>query len=222
MTRRHPLVNLVPGAFLLAVLAGCATTLVAPADQPPAASSATGAVSRLAWGLSHKDVGIVRGLLTDDFVFLSAATDSAGNASRDSLGGRSWFLAALAALTDSSSSVSFVLGPNLLAFHDSRPGRDPKWHKQVRAPVHVMIHGSGTIGSYDLTGNALFFVTRGDSAAIPQQQRALGVKPDSTRWWLDRYEDETLAGGYLRFATQPARQITFALVLQYFYSLVAR
>lgn len=221
--RHHHLVALfVPGAFLVVAILGCSTKVVAPAEQPPAASSATGAVEQFAWGFSHKDVDVVRGLLTDDFLFISAAADSAGNATRDSLGGQNWFLAALAAMADSSSTMSFTVDRALLAFADTRPGKNPKWHRQVRTSVAIVIHGSGSMGTYDVGGNALFFVTRGDSAAIPQEQIARGVKPDSTRWWLDRYEDETLSGTGVRFASQPARQLTFGLLLQYFYMLAAR
>lgn len=185
---------LVAGTFLVAALQGCSTTIVEPeaADVPPPATSAAGAVERFAWGLNHKDVDVVRQLLTDDFLFISAGTDSAGNPSRVPNGGRFWFLDVI---EDSSSTVSFVVDQNLIPFPDSRPGRDPKWHKQVRTSVEVVIRSSGAIGNYDLTGNALFFLTRGDSAAIPGYLISRGVKPDSTRWWLDRYEDETLAGG---------------------------
>jgi hypothetical protein len=48
--------------------------------------------------------------------------------------------------------------------------------------------------SVEVTGNALFFLTRGDSAQIPPELIARGLRPDSTRWWMDRMEDETLAG----------------------------
>ena len=223
MIRRHHLVALsVPGSFLVAALVGCSTRVVAPApaEEPPAASSAAGAVSRLAWGFSHKDLDVVRGLLADDFLFITAATDSAGNPTSVP-NDRTWFLAALAALMDSSSTVSFVLDGNLVAFPDSRPGRNPTWHRQVRTPVHVVIRGSGSIGDFDVTGNALFFAIRGDSAAIPQELRARGAMPDSTRWWLDRYEDETLAGAGMRDAAQ-GFVLTLGMLLRYFCTLVAR
>ena len=224
MIRRHHLVALlVPGTFLVAALSGCSTTVVAPApaEEQPAASSAVGAVSRLAWGFSHKDIDVVRGLLADDFLFVTAGTDSAGNPARVPPNDRTWFPAALAALMDSSSTVSFVVDGNLVAFPDSRPGHNRTWHKQVRALVHVVIRGSGPIGNFDVTGYALFFATRGDSAAIPQEQRTRGAVPDSKRWWLDRYEDETLAGAGMRDAGQ-ARELTLGVLLAYFHALTAR
>ena len=42
---------------------------------------------------------------------------------------------------------------------------------------------------YRIMGNARFFVVRGDSAMIPQE---LSFKPDSTRWYIERWEDYTL------------------------------
>ena len=44
---------------------------------------------------------------------------------------------------------------------------------------------------YRITGNARFFVVRGDSALIPQE---LSFRPDSNRWYIDQWRDETLQG----------------------------
>ena len=128
--------------------------------------------------------------------------------------------ALIVAGADSSSTVSYVIDRNPVPFPDSRPGRNAAWHKQVRTSVRIVIRGSGSIGNYDLTGNALFFVTRGDSTAIPVELRARGVQPDSTRWWLDRYEDETLAGSSVVFATNPSVRWTFGALLSYFLGLI--
>ena len=205
-----------------ALAVGCSTKIVAPppVDEPPAASSPAGAVQRFAWGFDHKDVEVVRGLLSDDFLFITAGTDSAGNPSRAPYD-RSWFLVALAALRDSSSTVSFIVDQNLMPFPDSRVGKNPAFHKQVRSWVHVSVRFKAPDGSVDITGNLLFFLTRGDSAAIPQELIDRGVKPDPTRWWLDRMEDETLAGAGVSYAAQPSKRNTFAALLEYFHSLVA-
>jgi len=207
--------------LMTALAGGCSTKIVAPppVDEPPAASSPAGAVQRFAWGLNHKDVEVVRGLLSDDFQFITAGTDSAGNPSRVPYD-RSWFLVALAALRDSSSTVSFIVDQNLMPFPDSRVGKNPAFHKQVRSSVHVSVRLKAPDGSVDITGNLLFFLTRGDSAAIPQELIDRGVKPDSTRWWLDRMEDETLAGVGVVYMPRPSKHITFRGLLEYFHSLV--
>jgi hypothetical protein len=219
-TRRFTIAAALGMSTALAV--GCSTKIVAPppVDEPPAASSPAGAVQRFAWGFDHKDVEVVSGLLSDDFQFISAGTDSAGNPSRAPYD-RSWFLVALAALRDSSSTVSFMVDQNLVPFPDTRPGKVSKYHEQIRTSVHASVRFTDANGNVEITGSLLFFLTRGDSAAIPADLRALGLKPDSTQWWLDRMEDETLAGASVSYAAQPSKRNTFAALLEYFHSLVA-
>jgi len=207
-------------AMITGLAVGCSTKIVAPPPVPPAASSAAGAVQRFAWGFNHKDVDVVLGLLSDDFQFVTAGTDSAGNPSRVPYD-RSWFLVALAALRDSSSTVSLDVDQNLVPFPDTRVGKDPRFHKQVRTSVNGSVRFADPSRMVEITGNLLFFLTRGDSAAIPQELIGRGVGPDSTRWWMDRMEDETLAGGGVVSATQPSKKNTFAGLLEYFHSLVA-
>jgi hypothetical protein len=204
-----------------ALAVGCSTKIVAPppVDEPPAASSPAGAVQRFAWGFNHKDVEVVRGLLTDDFQFISAGTDSAGNPSR-APHDRSWFLVALAALRDSTSTVSFIVDQNLVPSPDTRAGKVSKYHVQIRTSVHASVRFTDPNGNVEITGNLLFFLTRGDSAAIPQELIDRGAKPDSTRWWLDRMEDETVAGAGVSYAARPSRNNTFGGLLEYFHSLV--
>jgi len=40
-------------------------------------------------------------------------------------------------------------------------------------------------------GFANFFMVRGDSALIPADLAARGFRPDSTRWYIERWEDDT-------------------------------
>jgi hypothetical protein len=92
-----------------------------------------------------------------------------------------------------AEQITLLFDKSLVPFADSRPGKDPKWHKQIRTSVDlkVRIDSGNTV---EVTGNALFFITRGDSAAIPKELISRGFKPDSLRWWIDRWEDETLGG----------------------------
>ena len=212
-------------ALAVLAVAGCATKTVAPppADVPPAANSAAGAVKRLDWAINHRDPDMVAGMLTNDFQFISAGTDSAGNASRDSVGDRSWLDVALRALLDPANQVSLKLDANPIPFPDSRPGKDPKWHRQVRSSINLRVHDAQANTTFEVTGNALFFMTRGDSAQIPPELLARGVKPDSTVWWFDRCEDETLGGAGVRAPTSPAATNpsfvpTLAYLLRYYYS----
>jgi hypothetical protein len=102
-----------------------------------------------------------------------------------------------------AEQITLLFDKNLQPFPDSRPGKNSKWHKQIRTTVDlkVRIDSGNTV---EVTGNALFFLTRGDSAAIPQELASRGFKPDSLRWWIDRWEDETLAGSGI-VATRASR-----------------
>ena len=43
--------------------------------------------------------------------------------------------------------------------------------------------------------SALFFVVRGDSARIPKDMVDRGFGPDKNRWYIERWEDQTVGGG---------------------------
>jgi hypothetical protein len=49
--------------------------------------------------------------------------------------------------------------------------------------------------SFQVTGDARFFVVRGDSALIPQDMLDRGFRPDKDRWYIERWEDETQGSG---------------------------
>jgi hypothetical protein len=117
--------------------------------------------------------------------------------------------------------VSLTLDQNLITFPDSRPGKLSRFHKQIRSSVDVKLSLPGQDGSVEVTGNLLFFLTRGDSAAIPPELVSRGVGPDSTRWWLDGMEDETLGGVGVLYMPRPSKRITLRGLLEYFHSLVA-
>jgi hypothetical protein len=64
-------------------------------------------------------------------------------------------------------------------------------------------------------GHLLCYVTRGDSAMTPGDLVARGVHSDSTRWWIDRIEDETIGvSARPGFHTTPARVFTFGEILR--------
>lgn len=195
-------------AGLLVTLAGCfnpfspevlnqRVTTTAPTPNSP-----QNAVKLFEWCWVNRGVDEYRELFTDDYVFISAGTDSAGNQSREIQARRddevqtaeNMFIGS--AERAPAEQITLVFDQNLVPFPDSRVGKNPKWHKQIRTSVNlkVRIDSGNTV---EVTGNALFFLTRGDSAAIPQELINRGFRPDSLRWWIDRWEDETLAGSAL-------------------------
>jgi hypothetical protein len=208
-------------------LAGCAheTRSTAPAagGSSVVADTPGNAVRVLEYAVNHRDVDAIDRLLTDDFGFVTPGTDSSGNAARESWT-RDTFFAALRALLVGSpegppaEQITLLFDRYVVPFPDTRPGKNPRWHKSVRTSLDLKVRiDSGS--TVEVTGSALFFLTRGDSAQIPPGLIARGLRPDSTRWWMDRLEDETLAGPGQRSpmsapkSTHPSQSVTLGRVL---------
>lgn len=200
-------------AFLVAValvlLASCRQTtrpVPIPPEPPPAANSPENAVRLLEWCWNHRNYDALVPLFTEDYVFVFALGDSAGNPYRSSPFTREDELACARAIflgTDDhapASDIQLDLDKTLIALYDDRPGKNPKWHKTIRTKVNLVVtldRGSGPEVN-EVNGYAKFYLVRGDSAAIPADLVARGFQPDSTRWWIDRWEDETLPPGSSR------------------------
>lgn len=231
---RAALAVLAPFLALAPLGCGRSTQGTAPAaDVAPAANSPAGAVERFDWALTRQDVDMVAGLVADDLRWLSAGTDSAGSPSMQPPHDRAWLLAALGSLLHgvpgrhAPSTVTLAPDPSLPSmetFPDSRPGKEPRVHQEVRIGLEVSVRDGDTGETFDVTGGWVFFAARGDSAAIPPELAARGVKPDSTAWWFDRFEDEAIVSSPLAFrsprpaAADPARRVSFTSILELYYS----
>ena len=223
---------------LLVTLAGCFNPFRPDilnqrvTSSAPTPNSPQNAVKLFEWCWVNRGVDEYRELFTDDYVFISAGTDSAGNPSREIQARRddevqtaeNMFIGS--ADKAPAEQITLLFDQSLVPFPDSRPGKNSKWHKQIRTSVNlkVRIDSGNTV---EVTGAALFFLTRGDSAAIPKELISRGFKPDSLRWWIDRWEDETLAGSALVAdrsaqprATQTAIQMSMAQLRRIYYTPV--
>jgi hypothetical protein len=189
------------GALLLLGLAGCFNPFdprIAPTTgvyvPPPTPDSPQGIVRLFAWCWNNRDATTYQQLFTSDYVFVFAVGDSAGNQYRDAPWTREDELNTARNLFEGggaaspAASITLVLDATLYPSNDSRRGKDPKWHKEVATSVNLAIETEEGI-QYNITGNATFYVVRGDSAKIPSD---LSLKPDSTRWYIERWEDYTL------------------------------
>ena len=115
-----------------------------------------------------------------------------------------------------ATTCDVTFDPELVVVGDPRPGKDPGRHKMITTMVELRMRTDDQ--EYRVTGSAHFFATRGDSAIPPP--RDTGRFPvDSTRWLIDRWEDETLpetlaaAGGSARPAeAQPALNHTWGAI----------
>jgi hypothetical protein len=189
------------GLLLLLGLGGCFNPFdprIAPTTgvyvPPPTPDSPQGVVRLFAWCYNNRDATTYQQLFTSDYVFVFAAGDSAGNQYRDDPLDREEEVNIARNLFEGggtaspAASITLVLDATLYPLDDSRVGKNPKWHKEVPTSVNLTIETEEGV-QYNVTGNATFFVVRGDSAKIPSD---LSLKPDSTRWYIERWEDYTL------------------------------
>jgi hypothetical protein len=223
-------------AVVVLLLPGCSTEhhvtgplpMRPPAPPvPPAANSPSNAIRLFERGWNHRDLGAFRDVLAGDFAFVFALGDSTGNPFRDDPIGREALLGCLEHLFTGggsmppADSILLAFDPTLHPLPDSRPGKDPAWHKEILTSVDLTIM-TGGVAEYRIRGDARFFVVRGDSAVIPADLAAKGVRPDPARWYIDRWNDETLReGGSLLRALpampQPVRSTTWGSVLALYY-----
>jgi hypothetical protein len=168
-------------------------TTVAPSPTTP-----QNAVRLFEWCWKNRGVEEYKELFTADYEFVSAGLDSAGNPSREIQARRddevqiaeNMFIGS--AEQPPAADIQLDFDRNLIPFPDTRPGKDPTWHKTIRTSVNLKVKiDEGNV--FEVTGSALFYLVRGDSAVIPAELVARGFKPDPLRWWIDRWEDETLA-----------------------------
>lgn len=191
---------------LLPALAGCGKdspakpVVVVPRDMSPA-----GIVRMYEYGMNNRNAATLDSLFSEDFRFFFAAGDSAGM-TRDSI----WLqpdesVTNYAMLHGTPSVVPLQrvvldFDRNLIAFPDIRPGRNPRFHKTIRTTMQLRAEpGDGSV--YEVTGFLLFYLVRGDSAQILPGFGA----PDSTRWWIQQMDDETIPPSGFRALPAPTR-----------------
>jgi hypothetical protein len=190
-------------ALLLAGVSGCFNPFdprIAPTTgiyvPPPTPNSPQNVIRLFEWVWKNRDISVYKEILTDDFRFIFALGDSAGNLFRDEPVTREMELNIARNLfvgggsAAPATSITLALDPTLRALPDSRPGKNPRWHNEIVTSVDLSIKTEDG-SEYRIQGNARFFVVRGDSAMIPKE---LGFGPDSTRWYIDQWHDETLQG----------------------------
>jgi len=211
-TRVRP--GTIPGTILSLVfaglLAGCGQVAdpaiggIASIDPPPAVALSPDTPSHLvqtfAQAMNHRDPDLYQQLLTGNFAFAFAASDSFGNAFPDrtltreqEISSALHLLRTGTATEPPASRVVLTLDRALYPEIDSRPGKAFPWHQEVE--VNYVLSVDTEIDSYRLTGAIRFFVVRGDSAEISPDLAARGFHPDRSRWWIERWEDESLNSG---------------------------
>ena len=215
-TAMKRLALLAAAGTLLFALAGCfnpfsplVSRIGGISSPAPVPNTPANCVRLHEWCWKNRAAEEYRELFTDDYVFVFGLNDSAGQPYRD----RPWIREdELTTATNAfvgggdvppANKITINYDPNLITFADVRPGKTNKWHRTIRTSVDLQVD-AGERGTLEVKGNALFFMIRGDSANIPPELVARGFKRDSTRWWIERWEDETLSeGAALRPASPP-------------------
>jgi hypothetical protein len=222
--RTIPLRRLAPLALLLiaGLVGGCwnpFSPLIAPVNgvstPPPAPSSAPGVLRLFEWCYNNKASAEYREIFSDDYRFFFSPVDSAGADYRSTPWTREDELISTTQLFEGGSteaaatSISLTLDKNFFVFPDPRyvaTDLRGRWHKNIRTQVVLNIRTSDG-NAIDISGAANFYFVRGDSALIPEELRLRGFGPDSTRWYIQRWDDETAqAGPGGTIASLPARR----------------
>jgi len=173
---------------------------------------------RLAWCWDNRDTAGLQDLFTDDYEFAFSVGDTS-TAHMSSLHrddelrvSRHLFLEG-SGFESVATSIEFAIDPTLTDTPDSRPGRDPLRHREVLTAV--LVHVRSQSQEFLVAGHARFFLVRGDSAGIPQALINGGTTPDSSRWWIERWEDETdagVSGSLSTSSAQPSKNFTLGLL----------
>jgi len=208
MPRYRPLLALALVAALAAGVSGCfnpfrplisgQTSFVKP---PPSPTNPQELVKLFKWCWENRDISRYREIFTDDYRFAFAITDSAGNPYRnnpwtreDELASATNLFVGGSASEPAASSISLIFDGDLRAEPDYRDGKNARWHQQIQIATLTLTINKSDGSAVRVTGGALFYLVRGDSALIPQELIDRGFKSDSTRWYMERWEDQTNVG----------------------------
>lgn len=183
-----------------------------PLQSPaPSATSPTAALRLLEWSYNNRSLTHLGELYSGDFRLFCSATDSAGAQWRgtpwtreDELISASHLFLGGNADQPAARRIALAFDRNLFVYPDpSFTASDPagRWHKSIRtiADLRIVFEDGGV---FEIVGHVSFYLVRGDSAVIPEDLRRRGVGPDSSRWYLRRWDDDT--GGGASGAPRPS------------------
>jgi hypothetical protein len=168
---------------------------------PPVPDSPSGIVDLFQWCWQNRAYDTYQEIFTDNYRFVFATGDSAGDFYR----GQPWTRADELAtaqhlfLTGTPSqppatSITLDWTQDLSIDIDPlHPVADSTYFRQITA--QVLLRVNLTDGTQEVRGPVYFNVVRGDSAIIPPELVQRGFKQDSTRWYIQRWVDGTLQSG---------------------------
>jgi hypothetical protein len=184
--------------------AGCATRVTSPdpsgnPELPPVPTSASNVLRLLEWCYEIRSTDLAKELFAADYRFFFSSADSSASQYRgtptpwtreDELICMTHLFVGGGALAPASSITlaldnTFLVQPDLALAPWDVAGR---WHKTITTQESLVLHYQ--IGeAIDASGVELFHFVRGDSALIPEELQQRGYGPDSTRWYIRRWEE---------------------------------
>ncbi len=170
-----------------------------PLASAPVADPRIAAVSRLRQAWSRRDTSLYRTLFTSDFSFGFAPGDTTGArfgadgwGRDDEIGAARRMFALGCGVAPAFRAADLNWTSTLVSVPDDRPGRASRWHQRVDTGFALRAYIDNVV--WDVGDVVTFFLTRGDSARL---EGVPGATPDSTRWYVDRWEERESAGGSL-------------------------
>jgi hypothetical protein len=182
----------------------------------PVPSSAANVLRLFEWCYNNKAINEYREIFTDDYRFFFSPLDSAGAEWRgepwrreDELLSATQLFVGGSATEPPASSIHLTLDKNFFVYPDPNYPWDSRrtWHSNIRTLVQLRIETSDG-NAIDISGAANFYMVRGDSAVIPEELRLRGFGPDTSRWYIRRWDDETAQPEAAGLAARPALTVT--------------
>lgn len=206
MNFRHRATGLV-FVLVLATAAGCYNPFVPKlspnvgiSEVAPTPNSPRGLLDLFSWCWNNRAYDEYTEIFTDDFQFQFSAADTTGQAygdrglfRQDELDTARHLFIEGTASEPPAQKIVLTFDRTFIPEPDSRPGKTYPWHQEIKRNVVLSIDTGDQ--AFRITGAARFFVVRGDSAKIPQDLIQRGFRPDINRWYIERWEDETLDTG---------------------------
>ena len=180
----------------------------APASVAPGDATPQETLRRFEWSWNQKSLAVYRTLFTQDLAFVCSALDPSPAepwTREDEVAFASHLFLGGSASEPAATSISLALDRNFAERADPRPGSDPRRSRLVRTSFSLTIlhPDRETV----MTGFESFYLVRGDAALVPDDIIPLGFGPDSTHWYIERWEDDTSSpGGAAR--TMPTKNYT--------------
>ena len=190
--------------FLVIFAEGCFNPFSPPlapqrgiSAPPPVPNTPTNLLRLFEWCYNQRAIVEYREIFTEDFRFSFSVLDEDGEPYKGDLWTRDDELISATQLFQGgsaeeppASSIELSLARTFYVYPDTRRGKNGKWHKYTRTTVLLQIRTAAG-DPIDIQGAATFYLVRGDSAQIPEDLKLLGFEPDSNRWYIERWEDDT-------------------------------